>query len=71
MPTEFRLSEILESRGFSQAELARTSGVGLRTISRLFRNETEQVSLITLDRLARALGVEPGELIARDKRSRR
>jgi transcriptional regulator with XRE-family HTH domain len=55
----------------TQAALAKASGVSLPTISRLCRNETAQVSLATLDRLAAALGVEPGELIAREKKGRR
>ena len=55
----------------SQAELARLSGIGLRTVSRLARNETGQVSLETLDRLAAVLKVEPGELIIREKKARR
>jgi transcriptional regulator with XRE-family HTH domain len=70
MTTEFRLAELLEEHDMTQAALAAKSGVGLRTISRLVRNETGQVSLATLDRLAAVLGVEPGELIARSRRKR-
>jgi putative transcriptional regulator len=70
MPTVFRLAEILDRKGMSQAELVRRSGVALRTVSRLCRNETGQVSLDTLDKLATALGVEPGELIVREKGKR-
>ena len=71
MPTAFRLSEVLATKGLSQAALARASGVAIRTISRLCRNETAQVSLATLDKLAAALGVEPGDLIAREKARRK
>jgi len=71
MPTVFRLREILESRDITQASLAKFSGVSLITISRLCRNETAQVSLATLDKLATALKVEPGELVVREKRSRK
>jgi DNA-binding Xre family transcriptional regulator len=71
MPTVFRLAEVLAQKGISQSELARTSGVGLRTVARLCRNETAQVALATLDAIADALGVEPGELIARDRTKRR
>jgi DNA-binding Xre family transcriptional regulator len=70
MPTLFRLAEILARLNVSQAELARTSGVAIRTISRLSRNETGQVSLATLDAIAAALKVEPGELIVREKGKR-
>ena len=71
MPTLFQLAEILERKGLTQLEVARTAGVGLRTVARLCRNETAQVSLATLDKLATALKVEPGELIAREKRGRK
>ena len=71
MPTVFRLRDLLESHDMTQAALAKASGVSLPTISRLTRNETAQVSLATLDKLARALGVEPGELIGREKRTRK
>ena len=71
MTTTFRLAELLERRDMTQAELARLSGIGLRTISRLARNETGQVSLETLDRLAAVLDVQPGELIAREAAKRK
>jgi transcriptional regulator with XRE-family HTH domain len=70
MPTVFRLREILESHVMTQQALADASGVSLPTVSRLCRNETAQVSLATLDKLACALGVEPGELIVREKAKR-
>jgi putative transcriptional regulator len=71
MPTTFRLSEILEKRGMSQSELARLSGVSHVTINRMCANHTEGVALATLDSIAGALGVEPGELIVREKKGRR
>lgn len=71
MPTAFRLSEILEKRGMTQSELARLSGVSHVTINRMCGNKTEGVTLSTLDRIAAALGVEPGELIVREKKGRR
>lgn len=70
MPTTFRLREILEKCGMSQSELSRISGVSFATINRMCTNATAQVSLDTLDRLAHALGVEPGALIVRAKPGR-
>lgn len=67
MPTEFCLARLLEERGRSQAWLAHESGVAIRTISRLCRNETAMVSLATLDRIALALGCKPGDLIEQTK----
>ena len=54
-------------------ELARRSGVAIQTVNRLCTNRTARVDLATLDAIAAALGVEPGELIVREpaKRGRR
>ena len=73
MPTIFRLAELIEHYGISQAELARRSGVAIQTVNRLCTNRTARVDLATLDAIAAALGVEPGELIVREpaKRGRR
>lgn len=68
MAARFRLAELLEERGMSQSELARRSKVSLVTINSIANNRTTQVKLETLDRLARVLGCEPGELIAGDKK---
>lgn len=62
-PAEFRLQELIDEHGTTQSALARDSGVSFATINRMCGNVTAQVSLETLDKLARALGVEPGDLI--------
>lgn len=66
MPTRFRLLEVLAELGVSQRELARLSGISLTIISRIANNKAKQVALATLDKLAAALGVEPGDLIVRE-----
>ncbi len=71
MPTTFCLAEILKRVGMSQSDLSRRSGVNLPTINRICGNKTVQVALSTLDRIADALGVAPGELIAKEKAKRR
>ena len=71
MPTRFRLREVLEKRQMTQTEIARLSKISFATINRMCTNATSQVSLATLDAIAEALGVEPGELIAREKRNKR
>ena len=68
MPTVFRLRELLEAAGLTQSELARQSGVSFATINRLCTNATGQVSLAVLDRLADALKVEPGALLAKKRK---
>jgi DNA-binding Xre family transcriptional regulator len=77
MPTRFRLAELLsrppEEGGMSQSELARRSKVSLVTINSIANNRTRRVDLDTLDALAKALDVEPGDLLEREparKRSR-
>jgi putative transcriptional regulator len=59
----FVLREILEQRGISQSELARRTGLSFTTIHRLAANKTAMVALRTLERIARALDVKPGDLI--------
>jgi DNA-binding Xre family transcriptional regulator len=73
MAARFRLRELLEAHEptLSQSELERVSGVSFATINRLATNATKQVSLETLDRLARELGLEPGDLIERTPEKRR
>ncbi|MHB1329241.1 MAG: helix-turn-helix domain-containing protein [Gemmatimonadales bacterium] len=66
MPTRFRLRELLEKLGLSQSEAARRSGVSFATVNAMCTNRTAQVSLATLDKIAAALGVEPGDLIVRE-----
>jgi transcriptional regulator with XRE-family HTH domain len=63
MTTWFCLQRILDNSDMTQEEAARLSGVALRTVARLCRNETSRVDLETLDKLARALRISPGDLI--------
>jgi transcriptional regulator with XRE-family HTH domain len=70
MAVRFRLAELLEQAGLSQRQLASRSGVSPTTINRMANNLTGQVSLKTLESLARALStergrLEPGDLIER------
>jgi len=61
--TRIRLKELREARGWSQLELGEHAGVRQATISEMETGLTRRVSLEVLDRLARALGVQPGELL--------
>jgi DNA-binding Xre family transcriptional regulator len=71
MPTRFRLAEILDRLGMSQSELSRRSGVSFPVINKMCGNKAASVALSTLDRIATALKVEPGELIVRERGKRR
>ena len=72
MAVLFRLHEILEAQAppMSQSELARRSGLSQVTVNAIANNRTKQVSLKTLDALAKALKVEPGELFVSTRRGR-
>lgn len=48
--------------------LARDSDVSIVTINAMARNRTRQVHLDTIDKLCKALGVEPGALFVVEKR---
>jgi transcriptional regulator with XRE-family HTH domain len=65
MSITLRVQELREVRTWSQAELARQSGVDQSVISRLERGETKAISFKNLERLADALGCDPGYLIFR------
>lgn len=63
----FKVKEVAATRGFSQHRLAKESGVDLRTLRRIFRQEAPiTVSSDTLDRLATTLNVDVSELLESD-----
>ena len=62
-PLRIRLPELREARSWSQAELARRSGVSQPTISAIESGKAAGVDFETLERLAVALGKTPGHLI--------
>ena len=59
-PLTLRIRELREVKDWSQAELARRSGVDQAIISRLESGETQSINLPNLEKLAKALGVRPG-----------
>lgn len=59
-----KIKEIARSKKISQGKLSRLSEVNLTTIQLIYRKPTEaNITLHTLDRLARALGVNAEDLI--------
>lgn len=64
-PLTLRIRELREVKDWSQAELARRSGVDQAIISRLERGETQSINLPNLEKLAKALGCDPGYLIVK------
>jgi DNA-binding Xre family transcriptional regulator len=65
VPTRFRLQEALDEHDppVSQRELADRTGLSPTTVNRMCKNLTAQVSLATLDAIARVLGIHPGDVI--------
>jgi DNA-binding Xre family transcriptional regulator len=70
-PLRIRLKEAREAKGLTQLALADLAGVRQATISEMETGAVRRVSLDVLERLADALGVEPGELLEREPRTPR
>ena len=71
-PIKILLREVRLEHGLTQVELAEESGVPQPTISQIETKPTQRsIDFSVLERLARALGVEPGALIIRTKTKRR
>ena len=67
-PVRVRLRELREERGLSQQALGDAAGVRQATISELESGKARRVDFTTLDRLARALGVDASALIESTRR---
>lgn len=63
MAIRLRVKEIAQSKGISQGKLSRLSDVSLNTIRRIWSEEGYVTTTETLDKIARALGVSPLDLI--------
>jgi transcriptional regulator with XRE-family HTH domain len=57
-----RLKRQRTRRALTQAQLAERAGVATATVARIERNEIEP-RMTTLDKLAKALEVDPAELV--------
>ena len=64
-PLTLRIQELRKVKQWSQAELARRSGVNQGVISRLESGETQSITLPNLEKLAEALECDPGYLIVK------
>ncbi len=70
-PIQIRVQELRDAKGWSQAELARRSGVPQPTISRIEAGESGSITLANLERLADALGVNAALLIVHEPKGKR
>jgi transcriptional regulator with XRE-family HTH domain len=60
----FKVKEVARARGYSQYRLQKETGVDIRILRRLFRNQPEtSVTTDTLDRIATVLGVDISQLV--------
>jgi len=62
-----RVRELAEARDMSKSLLQRKSGVTMPTVRAYWDNEVQSVHLVSLERIAAALGVSPLELLAVEK----
>ena len=64
-PIMLRVKELREAKGWSQAELADKAGIRRATVSAIESNQKTGVDFETLERMAKALGCDPGYLIVK------
>lgn len=70
-PIAITLRRARVALGLTQSQLAEKAGVRQATISELETGKTRRVDLDVLDRLCEVLGVQPGELLERQKSMRK
>jgi DNA-binding Xre family transcriptional regulator len=58
-----RVREVAEQQGISVTKLARKADIDIRTLRRIYKQPTAEVSTYTLNKLAAALNCSPTELI--------
>ena len=65
MTTILRLAALIAEQGLTKAEVARRAKLSYQAVHHLCSGDAQAVTLDTVDRLAKALSVEPGELFER------
>jgi DNA-binding Xre family transcriptional regulator len=63
MAIRLRVKEVAREKGIGMSKLQRSADVAYNTIKRMFRDPYYITTTETLGKIARALGVPPGELI--------
>ena len=58
-----KVKEEAEKQGLNMAQLARKADIDQRTVRRIYRDPTQEISTLVLGKLAAALGIPPGDLI--------
>ncbi len=58
-----RLSRLLGERRMSIKDLQRQTGISYAALHSLYSDTSKRVDLETLDKICRALGVQPGDIL--------
>jgi len=58
-----KVREEAEKQGLNMAQLARRADIDQRTLRRIYRDPTQEISTHVLAKLASALGVAPSDLL--------
>lgn len=66
MMAHWRLQEIAKPERWNALKLSEATGLAYNTVWAIWANRAKRADLITLQRLANVLGVQPGELIGGD-----
>jgi DNA-binding Xre family transcriptional regulator len=63
MAVRLRVKEVAREKGIGMGKLQRSADVAYNTVKRMFKDPYYITTTETLGKIARALGVPPGELI--------
>ena len=58
-----RIREVAEAKGISMSRLSRIADINYKTIQHIWRDPFREVSIRTIEKAAKALGVPSNELI--------
>lgn len=61
------IDRVARQQGINQSQLQLKAGVTPQLLNRYWHNHTQSVAFDQLDKIAKALGVKPGELIVSDE----
>ena len=67
-PLSLRIREVREIKGWTQTELARRAGIRRATVNRIENARVKAIDLEVLEKLAKALGCDPGYLIVKKRK---
>jgi transcriptional regulator with XRE-family HTH domain len=62
-----RINEIAKSKGLNQSQLQIKAGVTPQLLNRYWHSHTQSVAFEPLEKIAKALGVNPGYLLVSDE----